>query len=168
VTSFPGLFQTRIVQTRIIRPVLQLLRVGASPQRLAWSLAAGAVIGINPIVGSTTLLCLGLALAFRLNLVASQLANHLCFPLQLALILVYLRAGQALFRTGNPPIPASELIHAMRLRPWSTLQLLWTWEWHAIIVWLLVATVLTPALAALLHPILKRLLIRLHQQESET
>jgi uncharacterized protein (DUF2062 family) len=148
----------------VVAPVIHLLRVGASPQRLAWSLAAGAVIGINPIVGSTTLVCLAIAFIFRLNLIASQIANHLCFPLQLALALAYLRGGEILFHTGSPPMAANDLMHAMRLHPWSMAQTLWTWEWHAIIVWLLAAAILTPLLAAILHPLLNRLLATLHHE----
>lgn len=149
-------------QTRVVTPVADLLRMGASPRRLAWSLAVGAVIGINPIVGSTTLLSLAVAFIARLNLIASQIANHLCFPIQLALVLVYLRAGEILFHTGPPPLAASELIHMMRIHPWETTQILWTWEWHAIVVWLLAGTIVTPLLAAALHPILRRLLLKLH------
>ena len=151
-------------QSRVVTPLVSLLRMGASPRRLAWSLAVGAVIGINPIVGSTTLLSLGVAFVARLNLIASQIANHLCFPIQLALVLVYLRAGEILFRTGPPPLAASDLIHMMRTHPWATTQILWTWEWHAIVVWLLAGLVVTPLLAAALHPILRRLLLKLHHQ----
>jgi uncharacterized protein (DUF2062 family) len=151
-------------QTRVVTPIVDLLRVGASPQRLAWSLAIGAVIGINPIVGSTTLLALAIALVFRLNVVASQLANHLCFPIQLALMLTWISVGQRLFRTGPPPLDATDLLHLMRTQPWATTHTLWTWEWHAIVVWLLAAAILTPLLAATLHPILRRLLLTLHHE----
>jgi len=154
-------------QTRVVTPLLDLLRMGASPRRLAWSLAVGAVIGINPIVGSTTLLSLGVAFLARLNLIASQIANHLCFPIQLALVLVYLRAGEILFRTGPPPLAANDLIHLMRIHPWATTQILWTWEWHAIVVWLLAGTIVTPLLAAALHPILRRLLLKLHHHPTQ-
>jgi len=140
--------------------------MGASPRRLAWSLAIGAAIGINPIVGSTTLLCLAAAFAFRLNIIASQIANHLLFPLELALLVVYLRAGQILFRTGPPPIASDAILRLMRQSPWSTTHLLWTWEWHAIVVWLVAAAILTPLLAAALHPPLKRLLLTLHHHPS--
>jgi len=122
------------------------------------------VIGINPIVGSTTLLCLAIAFTFRLNVIASQIANHLCLPIQLALALVYLRAGQNLFRTGAPPLDSGELLHRMRTQPWSSAHLLWTWEWHALVVWLLAASVLTPLLAAALHPVLTRVLATLQRQ----
>ncbi len=148
---------------RVVAPLVDLVHVGASPHQLAWSLAAGAVIGINPIVGSTTLLCLGIALGFRLNLIASQIANHLCFPIQLALVLVFLRAGEILFHTGPPPLDAGDLLHLMRTHPGPTAHTLWMWEWHAIVVWLLAATVLMPLIAAILYPILRRLLAALHR-----
>jgi uncharacterized protein (DUF2062 family) len=155
-------------QSRVVTPILDLPRMGASPRRLAWSLAVGAVIGINPIVGSTTLVSLGVAFAARLNLIASQIANHLCFPIQLALVLVYLRAGEILFHTGPPPLAPNDLPHLMRLHPWSTAQILWTWEWHAIVVWLLAGTILTPLLAAALHPLLRRMLLTLHQHPTHS
>lgn len=162
VRPFRGLFQSRV-----IKPILHLLRVGATPRQLAWSLAVGIVIGMNPIIGSTTLLCLGVAFAFRLNLIASQIANQLSFPIQLALVVAWLRAGEILFRTGPPPLDASDLIHLMRQHPWSTAHTLWTWEWHAFVVWLMAATILTPLLAAALHPILRRLLLSLHHHSPD-
>jgi len=154
----------RVLDKRVILPLVHLMRMGASPRRLAWSLAIGAAIGINPIVGSTTLLCLLVAFVFRLNLIASQIANHLLFPLQLALVLVYLRAGEILFRTGPLPVATDAFLHTLTRHQWSTAQLLWTWEWHAIAVWLLAAAILTPLLAAALHPLLNRLLLRLHHE----
>src|ERR1700722_18596640 len=82
---------------RIALPILALLRMGASPQRLAWSIAIGLMVGINPLLGSTTLLCMVVAFAFRLNLAASQLANHAMYPLQLVLIVPFLQVAARLF-----------------------------------------------------------------------
>jgi uncharacterized protein (DUF2062 family) len=159
----PSLFQTRVVH-----PIVNLLRVGASPRQLAWSLAVGAAVGINPIIGSTTLLCLVVAFIFRLNLIASQIANHLLFPLQLALVVLYLRAGDALFHTKAPPLDTKELIHAMRIHPWATGHALWRWEWHAIIVWLLLSAIVVPILAHVLCPILTRVLHTIHRQPAHS
>lgn len=153
--------QRGFFQTRVQDPLVNLLRVGATPERLAWSLAVGCVIGINPIVGSTTLVCLAVAFLFRLNVVASQIANHMSFPIQLALILAWIRAGQVIFRTGPPPLAASDLLHQMRQHPWATAHMLWTWEWHAIVVWLLASVVLMPLLAAILYPALRHLLAKI-------
>jgi uncharacterized protein (DUF2062 family) len=48
---------------KILRPLLRQLRGGVTPRRLAWSLALGMVIGINPSVGLTTLIIVVLAWA---------------------------------------------------------------------------------------------------------
>jgi uncharacterized protein (DUF2062 family) len=154
----------RFFEIRVTTPIVDLLRVGTTPRRLAWSLAIGVAIGINPVIGSTTFLCLLVAFLLRLNLIASQIANHLVFPLQLTLVVLYLKAGERLFHTGPPPIDAKELMHAMRRHPWSTTQTLWTWEWHAIIVWLIGAAVLTPVIATILCPMLTRLLAKIRRE----
>jgi len=80
--SVPPAHHTWIYRRGVL-PILALLRMGATPRSLAWSIAAGALIGINPVIGSTTLLCLAIAFQFRLNVVASQIANHAMFPLNL-------------------------------------------------------------------------------------
>lgn len=155
----PGFFQRRV-----IAPLLNLLRVGAAPRTLAWSLAVGFAVGINPLLGSTTLLCLIAAFLLRLNLIASQIANHLAYPLQLALFFVFIRVGTLLFHTGNLPLDRESLLAGVRHHPWDTTRLLWTWEWHALIIWLLASAVVTPLLALALTPPLNRLLVSLQSQ----
>src|SRR6202012_2910085 len=85
---------------RIALPIFALLRRGTSPRKLAWSLAAGLLIGINPIIGSTTVLCLAIAFLFRLNIAASQLANHVVYPLQLLLVIPFIHLGTRIFHTA--------------------------------------------------------------------
>jgi uncharacterized protein (DUF2062 family) len=150
---------------RVVLPVLALLRLGATPERLAWSLAAGLMVGINPVLGSTTVLCLALAAVFRLNVAASQLTNHLVYPLELALLIPFLQAGSRLFGTPPMPLSAPELLHAARANPVALSRQLWTWEWHALSVWLLVAALATPMIALGLTPLLRRVLIRVRRHE---
>ena len=38
---------------KVLRPLLRQLRGGVTPRRMAWSLALGMVIGINPSIGLT-------------------------------------------------------------------------------------------------------------------
>ena len=155
---------TSLFQRRIIQPLLDLLRVGATPRRLAWSLALGFVIGVNPLLGSTTLLCLLLAWIFRLNLVASQLTNHLMYPAEIALFFFFIRIGDAVFQTGHLPLERKALVEAIRHHPLETTRMLWTWEWHAFVVWLVFAAVAMPLIATALRPALNRLLHSLHTQ----
>jgi uncharacterized protein (DUF2062 family) len=152
-----GFFHRRLVQ-----PVAAMLRMGSSPERLAWSIAAGAAIGINPLLGSTTALCIAVALVFRLNIVASQLGNHLVYPLELALLIPFLKAGSLLFRAAPVPIAPQAILKAARSHPIALVEQLWLWEWHALVVWAAVASILLPVIALTLTPLLRRLMIRLN------
>ncbi len=158
--SHPSFFQRRVVT-----PVIDLLRVGCSPRKLAWSLATGFVVGINPLLGSTTVVALVVAWALRLNLIASQIANHIVYPFQILLFLFFIKIGDKLFHTGRLPLEGHALFHAARHHPWSTTRELWTWEWHALIVWAVFSAIAVPTLVAILTPMLKRLLHRLHKDQ---
>ena len=67
-----------------------------SPEQLALLLTVGLVLGVFPVMGCPTILCLLAALGLRLNLAALQLLNNMSTPLQLALLLPLARAGTAL------------------------------------------------------------------------
>ncbi len=153
-----------LFQRRIIDPLLDLLRVGTTPRRLAWSLALGCVVGVNPLLGSTTIVCLVLAWVFRLNLIASQIANHLMYPLELALFFFFINVGDRVFHTGHMPLERKALVAAVSHHPLATTRLLWTWEWHALLVWAVFAAVAAPLIALALRPPLNGLLHSLHNQ----
>jgi len=90
------MFQTgsmRGVRTAAKRSAVQWLSQGVSPRRLALTLALGFAVGCIPVIGIPTLLCAALALALRLNLPAIQAANYAAMPLQLALIVPFVRMG---------------------------------------------------------------------------
>jgi uncharacterized protein (DUF2062 family) len=88
---------------KLVDPLLALLRQGVAPRALALAVALGAGIGIFPVLGISTLVLTGLALPLRLNLPAIQLVNYLVSPLQLLLIIPFLRLGEWLL--GAPPLP---------------------------------------------------------------
>ncbi len=134
-----------------------LLRRGADPETLAWSLALGVVIGVNPLIGSTTVLVLGLAALFRLNLVASQVGNHAMYPVQLVLFPVFIKLGSVVFSTQKLPLEGLALWGAVKHHPWATTRLLWIWEWHALVVWAVVAVVALPGIAMGLRPVIERM-----------
>ncbi len=139
--------------------------MGASPEKLAWSLAAGLLIGINPILGSTTVFCLVIALAFRLNVAASQIGNHIVYPLELVLIIPFIRMASRIFHTAPMPLSAAELLHAAREHPVALTRQLWLWEWHAFLLWAILAAVAIPLFAFALMPVLRRLLARVERHQ---
>jgi uncharacterized protein (DUF2062 family) len=147
-----------------VEPVLHLLRIGATPERLAWSIAVGIVIGVNPLLGSTTVFALAIASVFRLNVVASQFGNHIVYPLQWLLFPLFIRLGSLLFGTAGLPLELRELFNAVKLHPWDTTRLLWSWEWHALVVWAICTVIATPLLQMALKPMLCKMLDGLHHE----
>ena len=147
-----------LLERVVMTPLRRVLRTGVTPERLAWSLALGVVVGVNPLFGSTTLLVLALSAAFRLNLVASQVGNHLMYPVEILLFPVFLKLGSVVFGTGLPPMEGRSLLEAARRHPWETTRMLWLWEWHAVVVWSACALVALPTLALALRPVLRRMM----------
>jgi hypothetical protein len=148
-----------------VLPILALLRMGATPRSLAWSIAAGVLIGINPVVGSTTLICLAVSFRFRLNVIATQIANHAMFPLELALVVPFIRLGSRVFRTAAIPLAPRLFLQMARSAPLTLTRQIWMWEWHAFVVWAAIALVAAPPIALALTPLLRRVheRIRRHQ-----
>jgi uncharacterized protein (DUF2062 family) len=90
--------------------VLKALQQGMSPQKLAITCALGAIISVFPVYGLTTLLCLGFATLFRLNLVVMLAVNYLLTPLQLLLLFPFLQGGIMLFGLTTVLIDIDELL----------------------------------------------------------
>ena len=144
---------------RIVRPLLRLLRGGVTPRRLAWSLALGIVIGINPSVGITTLLVIMLAWAFGLNQVASQIGAHAVTPFHLLLFVPFIELGVHIFHTRRLPLSRRQIEHLSH-HPFRLIHDLWQWEWHALIVWSIGAAIVMPLLAIYLRRALVLLMRR--------
>jgi uncharacterized protein (DUF2062 family) len=93
------------VQAAAKRNAIYWLRQGISPRRLALTLALGFAVGCIPLVGLPTVLCAALALALRLNLPAIQMANYVAMPLQLVLIVPFVRLGRWIIPTHGALVP---------------------------------------------------------------
>ena len=79
---------------RVVALLLDQLRQGVTPEKIALTIALGAVLATFPILGSTTLLCGIAGVALRLNQPIIQLVNWLCYPLQILLLIPLYRAGE--------------------------------------------------------------------------
>jgi hypothetical protein len=143
----------------LLRPLLRALRGGVTPRRLAWSLALGMVVGINPSVGITTLLVVLLAWVFGLSKFASVFGAHVVAPVHLLLFIPFIDLGVHLFHTRRLPMDRKQLEHLSH-HPVRLLHEIWQWEWHALIIWGAVAAIAMPLLAVYLRRALVVLLRR--------
>jgi uncharacterized protein (DUF2062 family) len=144
-------------QRKIIEPIVKLLRQGISPEKIALGMAVGVVIGIFPVIGSTTLLCTIAALVLRLNLPAIQLVNYLVYPLQIALLIPFFQFGAWLFGVDPLPLSASQLITMFRTDLWDTIRQLWDTTLRAIGAWSLICLPTVAGLYYLLRPLLRKI-----------
>lgn len=146
------------LRRRLVDPTLALLRQGITPPKLALCFALGIVVGSFPVLGLTSLLCAGVALALRLNLPAIQLANWIAYPLQLAVLIPFYRAGEWLFGvTDHIDLTPDKLVAMFRADLWGSVVALWDTTMRAIVAWSLLAG---PAIAltyVLLLPLFRRL-----------
>jgi len=123
------------------------MKCGITPKRLAWSLAIGIVVGINPFLGTTTVAMILLAHIFKLNQIATQIGIHVVAPLQWLLFIPFINAGTIVFRAHRLPMTKAEVLHLSHRHPLQLVHLLWRWEWHALVVWVVIAALLAPVLA---------------------
>jgi uncharacterized protein (DUF2062 family) len=128
---------------------------GISPRRLALTLALGFAIGCIPVIGIPTVLCATIALVLRLNQPAIQAANYAAMPLQLVLIVPFMRLGRWLV-SADPT--RSALPHPLlQLRAIEIASHLGWMAGQALLAWLLVAVPAVVLLTASLTLMLRRI-----------
>ena len=148
------------MQRKLVRPIIELLKEGVTPEKMALSLALGAALGIFPALGWTTALCAIAALTLRLNLPAIQIVNYFMYPAQIALLLPFFRLGEWLFRAPRLAISVPQIYALIHAGVWNAIRVLWTTTWHAIVVWCILAPLIAGGVYMILAPVLRRVLRR--------
>ena len=103
------------LQKKLILPLVGLLKQGMDPSKLALALTSGALIGIFPVLGIATVVCGGVAVFFRLNHPAIQLANYIVFPMQIVLFFPFLTIGEAVTGNSLDEISKTKLVDTFNL-----------------------------------------------------
>jgi uncharacterized protein (DUF2062 family) len=142
---------------KIIEPIIALLKQGVTYRKIALSIALGISLGIFPVLGTSTLLCVLAAVIFRLNLLAIQLVNYLVYPLQLLLLIPFFRAGELLLSDARVTVTLDTVVDRFKADWLGALNLLGETLMHAAVVWLLISPILTLLMYHLLKPALRSL-----------
>jgi|SRR5450755_308348 len=138
---------------RLWAPLVGLLRQGVSPDRLALCVAIGIVVGNIPILGTSTIICTVIALLWRLNLPAMQLVQAAMAPLQVLLIIPFVRLGEWLLRAPHQSVSIGAGLALMKQGPATAVTALWDAILHASFAFLLVAPIATFLLYRMLRPV---------------
>jgi tryptophan-rich sensory protein len=144
----------------VLGPIRALLLQGISPNQIAFTLAVSTACSLLPFLGFTSLLNLGVGLWFRLNQPIMQTLNQLLGPVQLVLIIVYVRVGEKIWQAAPMPISVSLIVQSFRADPWAFLQRFgWTGV-HAATAWALSVPLIIAGLYFPLRGVLRRLAAR--------
>ncbi len=122
------------------------LKQGLSPHELALTIALGVIVGMFPVQGASTLLCLLIAFLLRLNPVVIQLANYASIPLMLLTIVPFYTIGNQLFSPIDNNWNTEEIICLFRSGYVSALQTFSGYIFYAVLTWLFFAPVGTAIL----------------------
>ncbi len=137
--------------------LLAQLRQGITPEKIALTLAIGLVLGLFPIFGTTSALCLLAGLWLKLNQPMIQLVNWFAAPLQLPGIYLFVRIGDRLTRTPPVHFSIAGLVQQFRAAPLQFLQQFGMTGLRAILAWLLIAPAVAAVVYVALLPPLRRL-----------
>jgi uncharacterized protein (DUF2062 family) len=133
------------------------LMQGVTPHKIALSIALGLSLGIFPVLGITTTLCVIAALRLRLNQPIIQLVNWLVYPLQLALLLVFIRIGEWLLRAPPAGLSLMEFLQKLHDSPAKFFQEFVILGLQGTVAWMLIAPFLSAITYLVLLPPLKKL-----------
>ena len=147
-----------IVRRRVVDPILNLLRQGLSPRDLALCLALGAGVGMFPVLGVSTPALTLIALWQRLNLAVIQLVSWLVGPLQLALIIPFMRFGEWVLGSEPQPMTIEAGMEIISQGVFQAIVTLWDAIVHASVGWILIGPAAIFVLYRLLIQVLERAL----------
>ena len=106
-----------------------------SPRKLAATVAFGTVVGIIPALGVTTILGTALAARFRLNIAATVLISYLVQPLQILLVIPFIKLGIFMFGMSEFRLSIDEMMDMFRMDWVGALGKLWVANLAGIAAW---------------------------------
>lgn len=141
---------------KFVTPVKNLLLQGTSPRLLAIAIAGSALLGIFPVIGSTTLLCTIFALSLRLNLPLVQLVNFSVYPLQVILIIPFMKLGEYLFGIESLSYSLDDIYRLVSGDILNAISVLWNVTLQGIGAWTVTAPFLFAAIYFPLYAFLRK------------
>jgi hypothetical protein len=128
-----------VFRRRVGEPILQQLTQGLSPDQVALTCGVGVCIAVIPVIGVTTALSFLAAWALKLNQPVIQTINWTSYPLQLLMIIPFIRFGERIFRAPRLRFSLDQLMAMGKADPLGTMALLGSTLIHAVVAWIIVS-----------------------------
>jgi uncharacterized protein (DUF2062 family) len=144
------------ITRRLREIILSELKKGLSPDRASATIAVGLTIGLFPVLGTTTAMCVVTAAACRLNHAVIQAANYAATPAYFVVLIPFLRLGAWLFGVSAPSLTPAGLRTLFAQGWFAAVAQLGTVLLHGIAAWLLIAPLIALALFFGVRPFVRR------------
>ena len=145
-------------QRRVRDPLVVLFTHGITPDRVALACGVGSVCSLFPFLGLTSLLNLGVGLWLRLNQPLLQTLNQVLGPVQLVMIVVYVRLGEWLWRAQDGHFTVTGMLRVLREASFGEFLERFGWAGvHAFTAWALTSPLLFTVVYFGSRPALRRL-----------
>ncbi len=135
-----------------------LLKQGMTPQKLSATVAVGTIIGVIPAFGVVTVFVTAIAARFRLNIAATILVSYLAQPLQLLLIIPFMKAGIYIFGLSEIRLTVDEMLAMFKTDWLEALNKLWIANLAGVSAWAILSVPTGVILYFLLLPLFHRVL----------
>ncbi|HSI90782.1 MAG TPA: DUF2062 domain-containing protein [Adhaeribacter sp.] len=131
--------QENFFKRRLVRPLLDVLKAGITPEKLALTVALGAIIGLIPAIGVTTLIGTLVAARLRLNTPILLLISYFVNPIQILIAIPLVKLGIFLF--GGVPLryTLAQIMEMFQADWVATLNQLWVANLLGVAAWALLA-----------------------------
>lgn len=154
----PGEVRRGFWSRRVVDPLVAQLTQGVTPDKLAATLAVGSACSLFPFLGFTSLLNLAVGVRLRMNQPILQTLNQVLGPVQLVMIVIYVRGGEWLWRASEDRFTVTEVLRVFREA--SLGEFLQRFGWagvHAFTAWTLTTPLLIAAVYFAFRPVMRRL-----------
>lgn len=143
---------------RVREPLAALLSQGLTAEKLALMLGVGGVCSLFPFLGFTSLLNFAVGWRLRLNQPLLQTLNQLLGPVQLVMIVVYVRWGEWLWRVEDQRFTLEAMLRVFREASLGDFLRQFGWAGiHAATAWALTSPLLLAVIYYSTRPLLRRL-----------
>lgn len=141
---------------KLLSEVRDLSAAGESVRKTACTVALGFAVGMFPLLGVTTIACVLLARVLRLRQAPIQLGNYAALPLQILLVIPFLRLGERLSGAERFVLDFPALLKGFPNIPESTARAVVMAQWHMIVGWAVIAPLTFVLVALVTQALLRR------------
>lgn len=140
--------------SKVLNLIKHFLHEGLEPKKLALAIILGISFGLLPILGTNTILLIGIAFMFRLNQALIQVFNYAVYPLQIICYIPFLKIGSWL--SGNPHLSLTfhQIREAFKESWLQAISNMWHIHLWGIVVWVIL---IAPVSLFLYYMLLKML-----------